>query len=81
MSGSQSRAKGSSIALVGPVEFGPHPGAAPSCRWKTTRKHGCCGTTARISASSTRWRSPSGRGQSSGNSSARRRWPARRWSA
>lgn len=71
MSGSQSRAKGSSIALVSPVEYGTASWrrAAPCCHWKSTRKHGCSGTTARTSVLSTRWRSPSGRGLNSS-----RRW-------
>lgn len=56
MSGSQSRAKGSSIALVLPVEYSTASWRRASCRWKTTRNPGCCGTTATISAGSTRRR-------------------------
>ncbi len=44
--GQQSRAKGSSIALVLPVEYSTVPvGAGLCCRWKSIRKPGCSGTT------------------------------------
>ncbi len=69
--GQQSRAKGSSIALVLPVEYSTATGAGLCCRWKSIRKRGCCGTTATISAGSTRRRSPGGHGSNSTKS-----WPA-----
>lgn len=81
MSGSQSRAKGSSIALVGPVEFVTASWRRAVLSLEEHQKPGLCGTTARISVSNTRWRLPNGPGQCSGNSSARRNWPARRWIA
>ncbi len=46
-------------------------GAGLCCRWKSIRKRGCCGTTATISAGSTRRRSPGGHGSNSARS-----WPA-----
>ncbi len=53
MSGSQSRAKGSSIASFCPLSILRPAGAGLCCRWKSIRKRGCCGITATISAGST----------------------------
>ncbi|SQC08970.1 phage antitermination protein Q [Klebsiella pneumoniae] len=69
--GQQSRAKGSSIALVLPVEYSTASWRRLCCRWKSIRKRGCCGITATISAGSTRRRSPGGHG-----SNSTRSWPA-----
>ena len=73
MSGIQSRAKGSSIALVGPVEFVTASWRRAVLSLEDHRKLGCCGTTARALALSTRWQSLSGLGQSSGSYSVRRK--------
>ena len=43
-------------------------GAGLCCRWKSIRKRGCCGTTATISAGSTKRRSPGGHGSNSARS-------------
>lgn len=71
MSGSQSRAKGSSIALVLPVEYSTASWRRALLSLETTRNPGCCGTTATISVGSTRRRSPGGHGSNSARS-----WPA-----
>ena len=68
MSGSQSRAKGSQSLSFCQLNTRRPAGAGLCCRWKTTRKRGCCGITATVSAGSTRWRSPSGRGSNSARS-------------
>ncbi len=81
MSGSQSRAKGSSIALVGPVEFGTASWRRAVLSLEEHQKAWLLWNYSENIRFEYRWLSPSGHGQSFGNSSARRRWPARRWSA
>lgn len=81
MSGSQSRAKGSSIALVGPVEFVTASWRRAVLSLEEHQKAWLLWNYSESVSLSTRWRSLSGRGMSSGSSSARRRWPARRWNA
>ncbi len=54
ISGKQSYAKGSSIALVSRLSSQPRHGAARFCLSMNIRKRGCCGVTAKVFAGSIR---------------------------
>lgn len=69
--GQQSRAKVHQSLSFCPLSIRRPAGAGLCCLWTTTRNPGCCGTTATISAGSTRRRSLGGHGSNSATS-----WPA-----
>lgn len=81
MSGSQSRAKGSSIALVSPVEFGTASWRRAVLSLEDHQKAWLLWNYSENIRFEHRWLLLSGRGQSSASNSALRRWRARRWSA
>ncbi len=66
--GQQSRAKGSSIALVLPVEYSTASWRRALLSLEEHQKARCSGTTATISAGSTRRQSPGGHGSNSARS-------------